>query len=284
MKEMSKMFDFTKSENKKYINDFFFHLLRKVNDNIILKHIEKLNSDEIFTKSDKNDYVTLYDKRAEEYIIKEINKKFISINIIGEETTFIKNVDLSIIDDDYYFVIDPIDGTKNYIKKNKNFCTMVSLIYKKKPIACFIYYPLIKRYVSSFENSESKILDLNTNKISTLKINNDLINLATGGTKGIPENNRKIILDKFNSNFKRCFIGSVGVETLMLANNQVDFIFHGRVTPWDHSPMSLIINGAGGKVLMFNNSSSFNVISKGPILASKNIENWKFIKSKLNIN
>ena len=115
-------------------------------------------------------------------------------------------------------------------------------------------------------------------KISTLKINNKLINLATGGTKGIQEPNRKIILEKFNSQFKRCFIGSAGVETLMLANNKVDFIFHGRVTPWDHSPLSLIIKEAGGEVLMFNDASTFNVFSNGPILAAKNIEHWNHVK------
>ena len=70
----------------------------------------------------------------------------------------------------------------------------------------------------------------------------------------------------------------------MLANNEVDFIFHGRVTPWDHSPMTLITKEAGGKVLMFNNECTFNIISKGPILAAKNIEHWKHIKSKLNTN
>ena len=278
------MFDFTKEENRKYVNDFFFYLLKKVNEEIILKHLENLNSDDVFTKSDKNDYVTIYDKKAEEYIIKEINKTFTSVKIIGEETTFQKKIDLSLIDDDYYFTIDPIDGTKNYINKNKNFCTMVSLIYKKKPTACFIYYPLIKKYISSFKNFGSKILDLNTSEIYTLKINKDLINFATGGTKGIPEITRKIILERFNSNFKRFFIGSAGVETLMLANNEVDFIFHGRVTPWDHSPMSLIIKEAGGEVLMFNNASTFNVFSKGPILASKNIEHWNYVKNKLNKN
>ena len=126
------MFNFTKKKNRKYLNDFFFFLLKKVNDDIILKHLENLNSDEIFTKSDKNDFVTVYDKKAEEYIIKEVNKKFTTIKIIGEETSFQKNIDLSIMDDGYYITIDPIDGTKNYINKNQNFCSMVSLILKKK--------------------------------------------------------------------------------------------------------------------------------------------------------
>ena len=70
---------------------------------------------------------------------------------------------------------------------------MVSLILKKKPISTFIYYPMIKKYVSSFENYGCKILDLNTNEIYKLKIKKELINFATGGTKGIPEITRKIL-------------------------------------------------------------------------------------------
>ena len=51
---------------------------------------------------------------------------------------------------------------------------------------------MIKKYISSFENFGSKILDLNTNEICKLKINKELINFATGGTKGIPEISRDI--------------------------------------------------------------------------------------------
>ena len=150
------MFDFSKEKNRKSLNDFIFNLLRKVNDEIILKHIENLNSEEIFTKFDKDDYVTIYDKNAEEYIIKEINKNFTFIKIIGEETTFINNIDLSNIDDDYYFAIDPIDGTKNYINKNKNFCTMVSLIFKKKTNSMFYILSINKKIYQLISKFRSK--------------------------------------------------------------------------------------------------------------------------------
>ena len=48
--------------------------------------------------------------------------------------------------------------------------------------------------------------------------------------------------------------------------------------------MTLITKEAGGEVLMFNNASTFNLFSKGPILAAKNIEHWNHVKSKLNVN
>ena len=275
--------DISKLENRNCLNNFFYDLLKSVNNKIILNHFQKLTNDEIFTKSDKDDYVTLYDKKAEEYLIRKINQKFSYVKVIGEESSFVKNINLLEIDDNQYFTIDPIDGTKNYINKNKNFCTMISLIQKKKPIACFIYYPLFNKYISSFKNFGTKIYDFKKNIKSVLILNNKFINIGTGGTKGIPEPKRNKVLKNFNSNFKRCFIGSAGVETLMLASNEVDFIFHGRVTPWDHSPMDLIIRESGGKVLMFNNKVSFNIFSKGPILATKTISYWELIYSKLNV-
>ena len=64
----------------------------------------------------------------------------------------------------------------------------------------------------------------------------------------------------------------------MLAKNEIHFIFHGRVTPWDHSPMDLITKESGGSVYMAINKSEFNLKSKGSILASCDIKNWDNIR------
>ena len=76
------------------------------------------------------------------------------------------------------------------------------------------------------------------------------------------------------TNTKRLFIGSAGIETIMLAKNEIQFIFHGRVTPWDHSPMDLITKEAGGFVYMAINKDEFNIKSKGSILAACDIKTW----------
>lgn len=274
-------FNINKLKSRIYLKDFFFNILKSVNNEIILSHFQKLKDHEIFTKTDPDDLVTLYDKEAEKYIIKEIKNKFPNIIIIGEETSFSEKKLLENLDDKLYITIDPIDGTKNYIKKNDKFCSMISIIYKKRSIAGFIYYPLKRKYIYSFEKFGSQIYDFNKFRSKTLLLDNSFNFIGTGGTKGIPENKRKLILKMFNLNFKRKFIGSAGVETLLLALNKVDFIFHGRVTPWDHSPLDIIIREAGGKVLMFNNRSEYEINSSGPILATKNTNFWKLIKSKL---
>ena len=56
------------------------------------------------------------------------------------------------------------------------------------------------------------------------------------------------------------------------------FLFHGRVTPWDHSPLDLITREAGGYVYMIKNKENFNLNAKGAILAASNSEIWDRIK------
>jgi fructose-1,6-bisphosphatase/inositol monophosphatase family enzyme len=75
------------------------------------------------------------------------------------------------------------------------------------------------------------------------------------------------------------FIGSAGIEAIMLAKNEIQFIFHGRVTPWDHSPLSLIVKEAGGFVYMARDKEPFSVKSEGPILAASNLNIWNKIRN-----
>ena len=102
--------------------------------------------------------------------------------------------------------------------------------------------------------------------------------LGSGGTKGIPDPYRKSILNNLRNSTNRVFIGSAGIETIMLANNETQFLFHGRVTPWDHSPLDLITREAGGYVYMIKNKEKFNLNAKGPILAASNDDIWDYIK------
>ena len=81
------------------------------------------------------------------------------------------------------------------------------------------------------------------------------------------------------TNTKRLFIGSAGIEAIMLAKNELQFIFHGRVTPWDHSPLSLLVKEAGGFVYMARDKKLFNIKSEGPILAASNLNIWNKIRN-----
>ena len=261
-----------------YISD----LLVKVNELIILKYYKNLSSKHINTKSSDDDYVSIADKESEIYIVKNLIG-FLNINqYIGEETSYINKDDYKSFEKNaLYWVIDPIDGTKNYINGKNEFCSMISLVFNSIPIASFVYYPLKNLLVYAFKGFGAYSLEIKTKKVIQLRIQQNSFDniVGSGGTKGIEEPLRQKVLQNLRKYTNRLFIGSAGIEAIMLASNETQFVFHGRVTPWDHSPLDLIIKESGGCVYMLNGKAEFNIFSRGPILAASNDQIWENIRS-----
>ena len=262
------------------IVEFIMNLLINVNKDIILPYHKNLKSEDISTKTSNDDFVSIADKKSEDIITNQLRGFLDVSDILGEETAFLDKQYDKYLDKSILWVVDPIDGTKNYINGKENFCSMISLVSYKLPIATFIYYPLKNIFVYAFKNYGAFIVNTN-NKISTrlsIKPSKLFKIIGSGGTKGIPDIYRQSILDNLKTNTERLFIGSAGIETIMLANNEIQFVFHGRVTPWDHSPMDLITKEAGGCVYMAINKGKFNIKSKGSILAASNFQIWNNIR------
>ena len=263
------------------ILEYITSILTDVNDKIILYYFNNLSPNDINTKSASDDFVSIADKKSEDFITNKLFKFLDITKIIGEESAF-SNKDnyLSLLNEPLLWVIDPIDGTKNYINGNQNFCSMISLVKDNYPIASFIYKPLERELIYAFKGYGAFKLNVNT-KVSTklkIEINESSEIIGSGGTKGIPDNFRQSILFNLRTYTKRLFIGSAGIETVMMATNKIQFIFHGRVTPWDHSPFQLIIKEAGGCVYMAQSKEDFNILSNGSILAAANSNIWSEIR------
>ena len=266
---------------RNYFLSIIKNIFCNVSNKIILPYYNNLKSFEIDTKEDDKDFVTVADKKTENYIEEKLSENFDHIKIIGEESFFEKNTKFKFLDENYYWTIDPIDGTKNYINSNENFCSMISLIFEKNPIASFIYFPIDQDMIFAFRNFGTHHYDFKKNYQTKLLLNDKFKSFGTGGTKGIPEPYRLEIFKNLKSKLKTSYIGSAGVETKHFVKNKFNFIFHGRVTPWDHSPLSLIIKEAGGTVLMMRDQSEFNLLSNGPILASSSKICWDKIRDLL---
>lgn len=271
-----------KENIRKKIINYISDLLVEVNKLIILKYYKNLSSKHINTKSSDDDYVSIADKESEIYIVKNLIG-FLNINqYIGEETSYINKDDYKSFEKNaLYWVIDPIDGTKNYINGKNEFCSMISLVFNSIPIASFVYYPLKNLLVYAFKGFGAYSLEIKTKKIIQLRIQQNSFDniVGSGGTKGIEEPLRQKVLQNLRKYTNRLFIGSAGIEAIMLASNETQFVFHGRVTPWDHSPLDLIIKESGGCVYMLNDKAEFNIFSRGPILAASNDQIWENIRS-----
>ena len=67
------------------------------------------------------------------------------------------------------------------------------------------------------------------------------------------------------------------MEALLCSLGLIDFIYHKKLTPWDHSPLDILCRSSGCKVSLAPENKSFNLISKGNLLVTNQINNWKKI-------
>ncbi len=92
---------------------------------------------EVETKSD-NSPVTAADKGADKLIREELHAKFPSYALLTEES----KDDLSRLKKDYLFIVDPVDGTKDFVSKDDEFCTNIALAYKGEVVVGLINIPM----------------------------------------------------------------------------------------------------------------------------------------------
>ena len=245
-------------EKKKYF-DFLNVLAKKLTKIYFNKFKGSFKVDNKLKNTGKYDPVTNIDKAFEKFIRKEINKKFPSHQIIGEEFSSKKT------NSNFSWIIDPIDGTRSFVIGNPTWSNLVSLNYKSNPIFGLANFPILKKfYVSGIKNSYV----VENNKRKKIKVNLDQkianIKLA-GGFHGYVslKNQSKIpkILKLMN------FPCSDALSYCHLAEGRLDVVIQCSNKIWDIHPLIPIIKNAGGKINTWNGD---NPAKSGNIVVSSN--------------
>ena len=130
---------------------------------------------EVFDKEDASP-LTLADKNANDLIINNLQKKYPNIPYISEEvkqTSFENRKDW-----EYFWMIDPLDGTKEFIKKNGEFTVNIALIHHNKPVLGVVYIPVQNTLYYAIKNKGTYKIDELGNSIQlTNKQTNNLTDL-----------------------------------------------------------------------------------------------------------
>lgn len=102
------------------------------------------------TKSAFFDLVTIYDKQIEDLLINEIGAKYPNCKFIGEERSAESNQE-DILTDDPTWIIDPIDGTTNFINKIPHCCISIGLSILKELVLGIVYNPISNELYSAWK-------------------------------------------------------------------------------------------------------------------------------------
>ena len=230
----------------------------------ILLYYSELLEDENYKvdiiKNDKGeDPVTLADLKVNELIIKKINEKYKNIHwdILSEENVKISS-DSSDIKSDWIWVLDPLDGTKDFIQGTGNYAMHLALNFKGKPYIGFVLIPDRNQlWISDGEKTWCE--KRNGSKYEpNFTINKNIQEMTLVTSKNHRNEMLKNLIQKIN--FRKVEImGSIGCKVASIVRGDSDIYISlslpGKSSPkdWDFAAPESILKAAGGKITNLDN-------------------------------
>ena len=224
---------------------------------ILIRDFGELEKLQVSSKG-PTDFVTNSDKKVEKTIIDELTKSKKKFSILSEEIGEIKNSDK-----ENYWIIDPIDGTTNFLHGIPHFAISIALRIKNEIVSGIIFDP-IKNEMFYAEKNNGAYFNNQRIRVSEKKNLNECL-FATGGK------------DEDNSNLNIRKSGSAALDMAYVGGGRYDGFFQKNLNIWDIAAGVIIVKEAGGKINNLNHSS--NEVSK--ILAGSNSVYEKMLQ-KLN--
>ncbi len=222
----------------------------KAGAKILLKYLNSLDSVEYKGKIDP---VTIADKQSQKTIISTIKKSFKDHNFIAEEKDTFENKN-----SDFCWIIDPLDGTVNFVHGVPTFCISIGLMYKKEIVSAVIYAPALKEL---FIAEKGKGSFLNGKKIRVSKIDKMIRALPVTGFPYYAQEKPDRVLKNFKNVMMKTQgmrrFGSAAIDMAYVACGRFDFFWEEGLKPWDVAAGILIVTEAGGKISDYTNKNDY---------------------------
>ena len=225
---------------------------------------EKINSDVIENKG-VHDFVTYVDKTSEKKLIDGLLKIIPNSGFIAEENTADYN------GEEYRWIVDPLDGTTNFIHGLSPFAISIALQQNEKTVAGLVYEIGLNECFYAYKNGGAFLNDKPISVSKANKIKDSLI--ATG----FPYYDYSRI-DNFMKSLNYFIQNSHGVRRLGSAATDLAYVACGRLeafyeyslSPWDVAAGAFIVQEAGGKICDFSGGNNYifgkEIIASNPLV------------------
>jgi myo-inositol-1(or 4)-monophosphatase len=224
----------------------------------------------------KKDLVTEFDVAVEKYLKKRFSKKFKKFNIIAEESD---NVNIEFNNS---IIIDPIDGTTNFVNGVPHTAISVGVYKNKKPYLAVVYNPILDELYTA-KIGKGAYLNGKKLKVST-EDNFQKSLIATGFpyTSGSDENDLNDVVKRIKDVLPLCQdlrrLGSASLDLCYVACGTYEGYYEMNLRAWDVSAGILIVTEAGGKISNIN-GDEYTLFEDKFLVASNGKIHNEFIKN-----
>ncbi len=197
----------------------------------------------ITCKSGKGNFVTQFDVEIQNYVKNKLSRLIPQAEFMGEEA----GADVY-SDNEFVFIVDPIDGTTNFIRDYRHSCVSIGLLKDGKPYIGVVYNPYLNEMFEAKQGCGS-YLNGSPIHVSDEGLDNALVSFGTAPYyPDLTEKTFEIAAKVFAhaADLRRC--GSAALDICYVAAGRTDLFFELRISPWDFAASSLILTEAGGVI------------------------------------
>ena len=259
-------------------------LLRAAARTEIMPRFRKLDAGAIRTKSSPTDLVTEADEQAEAMITAGLKQRFPGCRVIGEEACAADPSVLgTLAGEGLAFVVDPVDGTSNYVAGLPLFGVMVAAVHDGAVIASAIHDPVSDDTAVAIKGEGAAILSPGADPVM-LRVSS-----ATDPAQMSGCVSWRFMKEPLRGTVVRNMVGLGGVadyrcaahEYRMLAAGHFDYLVFNRLMPWDHLPGWLLHQEAGGFSAHFDGSDYLPEHTTGGLICTPDRAGFNAIAATL---
>jgi myo-inositol-1(or 4)-monophosphatase len=220
-------------------------MLKKIKDIVKVAGEIILNAhhikDGIESKEGRANFVTSYDVEVQNFLYQELKKVLPEAAFIGEEDKKRENVI-----GDYCFIIDPIDGTTNFIFDYRHSAISVGLAFHGQIIMGVVYNPFLNEMFYA-EKGKGAFLNGRKLNVSGLMISEGIVAIGTCPYhRELTDETFRITRKLYDTALDIRRTGSAALDICYVAANRFALYFELILSPWDYAGASIILTEAGG--------------------------------------
>lgn len=209
--------------------------------NLIVRALDRVGQLSVTAKS-RNDFVTEVDKQAEQEIIATLRKSYPNHGILAEESG-------TQAGDEYQWIIDPLDGTTNFLHGFPQFAVSIALQHRKRLEQAVVYDPLSQELFTASRGAGAQLNEMRIRVATRTSLDGALL-----GT-GFPFKDQQH-LDAYLEMFRALLpptagirrAGSAALDLAYVASGRLDGFWEIGLSKWDMAAGILLIQEAGGLV------------------------------------